>query len=56
VDTTLDKVRDLVGLIVARAADVEADRALPADVLAGLTEAGVFRMYVPRADVHAGAR
>jgi alkylation response protein AidB-like acyl-CoA dehydrogenase len=52
VGTTLDNVRDLVGLIVARAADAEADRALPADVLAGLTEAGVFRMYVPRS--HAG--
>jgi alkylation response protein AidB-like acyl-CoA dehydrogenase len=48
VSSTLDNVRDLADLIAARAADIEADRALPPDVLTGLVDAGVFRMYVPR--------
>jgi alkylation response protein AidB-like acyl-CoA dehydrogenase len=48
VGTTLDNVLDLHGLIAARAPEIEADRELPAEVLTALTEAGVFRMYVPR--------
>ena len=47
-DATLDNVRDLTPRISGLAATIERDRALPADLLADLKAAGVFRMYVPK--------
>jgi alkylation response protein AidB-like acyl-CoA dehydrogenase len=45
---TLDHVRELAPRIAQLAATVEAERGLPADLLAQLKHAGVFRMYVPK--------
>ena len=41
-------VRELVPLVVERAAETEQQRRLPADLLARLKVAGLFRMFVPR--------
>lgn len=45
--TTLDRVRDLVPTISARAAETERARRLPLELVDALRDAGVFRMYVP---------
>ena len=44
----IDAVRDLAPEIRARAAEVEVARRAPADLIARLRAAGVFRMYAPR--------
>lgn len=46
--SVLDAVRGLAPKITARAAEIEAARRLPADLLRDLTAAGCFRMLVPR--------
>src|SRR3712207_2809999 len=46
--TVLAAVRELSPTIIARAAEIEAARRLPADLLAQLKAAGCFRMFVPR--------
>ena len=46
--TVLAAVRKLVPLIVARSDEIERERRLPLDLVAGLREAGCFRMLVPR--------
>ncbi|MFD0201499.1 MULTISPECIES: acyl-CoA dehydrogenase family protein [Saccharothrix] len=43
----LARAKDLVPVLRERAADIEAARRLPADVVELLREAGVFRMAVP---------
>jgi alkylation response protein AidB-like acyl-CoA dehydrogenase len=48
VGATLDNVRDLTPRISQLAPTIEVERALPADLLAELKRAGVFRMYVPK--------
>jgi indole-3-acetate monooxygenase len=47
-DTVLDRVRALLPDIAARAADGEAARAVPPEIVASLREAGVFRMTLPK--------
>jgi alkylation response protein AidB-like acyl-CoA dehydrogenase len=49
----LDAVRDLAPKIAARAAEVEAARRVPLDLLDDLSRAGCFRMLVPRS--HGGS-
>ncbi|MFT3765206.1 MAG: acyl-CoA dehydrogenase family protein [Minicystis sp.] len=44
----LDAIRDLAPMISARAAEIEAARRVPADLLAQLRAAGCFRMFVPQ--------
>jgi len=44
----LAAARELTPVISARAADTEAGRRLPADLLAQLKQAGFFRMFLPR--------
>jgi indole-3-acetate monooxygenase len=46
--TLLDSVRDLAPSISARSAEIDAGRRLPPDLLAQLTAAGCFRMFVPK--------
>ncbi len=45
--TLLDSIRDLAPAISARSAEIDAGRRLPLDLLAQLTDAGCFRMFVP---------
>ena len=45
----LDAVRALAPSLTAQAADIEEGRRLPSPLLAALREAGLFRMFVPRA-------
>jgi alkylation response protein AidB-like acyl-CoA dehydrogenase len=49
----LDAVRDLAPEIAARAAEIEAARQLPRDLVGDLSAAGCFRMLVPRS--HGGS-
>jgi indole-3-acetate monooxygenase len=44
----LDSIRDLAPTISARGAEIDAARRLPLDLLAQLTAAGCFRMFVPK--------
>jgi hypothetical protein len=44
----LDNVRGLAPKISARAAEIEAARRVPLDLVRDLTAAGCFRMLVPR--------
>ena len=44
----LDRVRDIAPIIDAGADQAERDRRLPADVLAALHDAGLFRLLLPR--------
>ncbi|SCL23973.1 Acyl-CoA dehydrogenase [Micromonospora nigra] len=44
----LRAARELAATITARAPELDADRGLPADLLAQLKKAGFFRMFVPR--------
>jgi alkylation response protein AidB-like acyl-CoA dehydrogenase len=53
VESLLDAVRDLGPTITTRAAEIEAARRLPLDLVESLTEAGIFRMLLPRS--HGGA-
>ena len=46
--SVLDAVRGLAPKITARAAEIEAARRLPPDLIRDLTAAGCFRMLVPR--------
>jgi alkylation response protein AidB-like acyl-CoA dehydrogenase len=46
--SVLDAVRNLAPKITARAAETEATRRLPPDLIRDLTAAGCFRMLVPR--------
>jgi alkylation response protein AidB-like acyl-CoA dehydrogenase len=46
--TILDSLRDLAPIISARAVEIESNRRLPADLLAQLIDAGLFRMFVPK--------
>jgi alkylation response protein AidB-like acyl-CoA dehydrogenase len=46
--TLLDAVRDLAPSISARSAEIDSARRLPLDLLAQLTSAGCFRMFVPK--------
>lgn len=41
-------VTELAGPLRDRGAEIERDRRLPADVVAGLRQAGVFRLWMPR--------
>ena len=45
---TLNNVRELAPRISQLAPTVEVERAMPAELLAELKAAGVFRMYVPK--------
>ncbi|WP_329344832.1 acyl-CoA dehydrogenase family protein [Streptomyces sp. NBC_01352] len=47
-DSVLDRVRALLPEIAARSAEGENARAVPADIVAALRQAGVFRMALPR--------
>jgi alkylation response protein AidB-like acyl-CoA dehydrogenase len=44
----VEAARDLAPVIASRAAEIEAGRRLPLDLLAQLKQAGFFRMFVPR--------
>jgi alkylation response protein AidB-like acyl-CoA dehydrogenase len=44
----LDSIRDLAPSISRRSAEIDAGRRLPLDLLAQLTSAGCFRMFVPK--------
>jgi alkylation response protein AidB-like acyl-CoA dehydrogenase len=46
--TVLDAIRELAPEIAERANEIEATKAVPPDLLARLTAAGAFRMFVPR--------
>src|SRR5271168_3705930 len=46
--TLLDSVRDLAPSISARSTEIDSGRRLPLDLLAQLTAAGCFRMFVPK--------
>ncbi len=46
--TLLDSIRELAPSIRARSAEIDAGRRLPLDLLAQLTSAGCFRMFVPK--------
>lgn len=46
--SVLDRVRALLPQIAARSAEGEDTRAVPAEIVAALREAGVFRMALPR--------
>lgn len=48
-DGVLDRVRPHLPEIAARSAEAEEARAVPAEIVAALREAGVFRMTLPRA-------
>ena len=45
----LDRVRAVVPVLAAAVARIEADRELPAEVLAAMHEQGLFRLSLPRA-------
>ena len=47
-ETLLDAVRELAPAITKRAAEIEAARRLPPDLVESLTDAGFFRMLLPR--------
>jgi indole-3-acetate monooxygenase len=51
----LEAVRSIVPLVSRRAAEIEAARRLPADLLDDLVSAGCFRVLLPRARGGAGA-
>jgi alkylation response protein AidB-like acyl-CoA dehydrogenase len=53
--TVLDAVRDLAPKIAPRAAEIEAARRLPLDLVEALTAAGCFRLMVPRSHGGEGA-
>jgi hypothetical protein len=44
----LADIDELAPAITSRAAEIEAGRQLPADLMAALRSIGVFRMFVPR--------
>ena len=44
----LEGIRELTPHIIARAAEIEAARRIPLDIVQSLKSAGVFRMFVPR--------
>jgi len=46
--TLLDAIRELAPSISARSAEIDSARRLPLDLLAQLTSAGCFRMFVPK--------
>jgi alkylation response protein AidB-like acyl-CoA dehydrogenase len=46
--TLLDSIRDLAPSIGTRSAEIDTARRLPLDLLAQLTAAGCFRMFVPK--------
>lgn len=46
--TVLDAVRAIVPEIAERANEIEAAKLIPADLIQRLTDAGAFRMFVPR--------
>ncbi|WP_367325040.1 acyl-CoA dehydrogenase family protein [Streptomyces sp. HUAS ZL42] len=48
-DSVLGRIRAHLPEISARSAEAEAARAVPAEIIAALREAGVFRMALPRA-------
>jgi len=54
-DQVLDAARALAPAIAARAAEVEATRRVPGDLLDALVAAGCFRMLLPRSHGGAGA-
>ena len=54
-DQVLDAARALAPAIAARAAEVEAARRVPGDLLDALVAAGCFRMLLPRSHGGAGA-
>src|SRR3546814_18986608 len=47
-DQVLDNVRDLLPIIASREVDTEDARRVPAETIAELTEAGVFRLLPPK--------
>jgi alkylation response protein AidB-like acyl-CoA dehydrogenase len=47
--STLDNVRQLAGTVAAHADEIEHARRVPLGIVAALTNAGCFRMFVPRA-------
>ncbi|KAF7962009.1 hypothetical protein AWV80_26800 [Cupriavidus sp. UYMU48A] len=44
----LDAIRDLAPAVLARAAEIEAERRMPSDLIEKLRLIGVFRMFAPR--------
>ncbi len=46
--SVLEGIRELTSHIIARAAEIEAARRIPLDIVQSLKSAGVFRMFVPR--------
>jgi indole-3-acetate monooxygenase len=48
VQRMLSEIRDLSSAIASRAAQIEAERRLPADLVQTMRSIGVFRVYVPR--------
>ncbi|MGF6547321.1 acyl-CoA dehydrogenase family protein [Paraburkholderia youngii] len=44
----LDSIRDLAPAVLARAAEIEAERRMPSDLVEKLRLIGVFRMFAPR--------
>src|SRR3546814_11986161 len=47
-DQVLDNVRDLLPIIASRAVETEDARRVPAETIAELTEAGIFRLLQPK--------
>src|SRR6202012_5165181 len=47
-ESLLRNIQELRPAITARASEIETFRRIPADVIEGLKQAGVFRMFVPR--------
>jgi hypothetical protein len=45
--SVLEGIRELTSHIIARAAEIEAARRIPLDIVQSLISAGVFRMFVP---------
>ncbi|HKR47239.1 MAG TPA: acyl-CoA dehydrogenase family protein [Paraburkholderia sp.] len=48
VDRMLDEIRQLAPSIASRAAEIEAARRMPADLVETLKAIGIYRMFVPR--------
>ena len=46
--SVLEGIRELTSHIIARAAEIEAARRIPLDIVQSLKSAGVFRMFVSR--------
>jgi indole-3-acetate monooxygenase len=46
--SVLEGIRELTSHIIARAAEIEAARRIPLDIVQSLKSAGVFCMFVPR--------